>query len=117
MIGAVHFLPGSTSCDVASRGDYDPQKHAVMVFDEIKRWLTLEIVGRYHADIHRALRIPPNLAWEDAVLARARSLCGSPTTNTVSALIFRHSRNASTCRLRGFPPALISVEISSLGFG
>jgi hypothetical protein len=117
MMGAVHFLPSSTSSDVASRGDCDPQKHAVMVFDELERWLTLEIVGRYHADIHRALRIPPNLAWEDAVLARAPSLCGSPTTNAVSAWIFCLSRNASTCRLRGFLPALISVEISSLGFG
>ncbi|MBY3211785.1 Mu transposase C-terminal domain-containing protein [Rhizobium laguerreae] len=74
MMGAVHFLPGSTSSDVASRGNYDPQKHAVMTFDELERWLTLEIVGRYHADIHRALRIPPRLAWEDAVLARHERL-------------------------------------------
>jgi putative transposase len=74
MMGAVHFLPGSTSSDIASRGDYDPQKHAVMTFDELERWLTLEIVGRYHADIHRALKIPPRLAWEDAVLARHERL-------------------------------------------
>jgi putative transposase len=35
-----------------------------MTFDELERWLTLEIVGRYHGDIHRTL-IPPRLAWED----------------------------------------------------
>jgi putative transposase len=74
MMGAVHFLPGSTSSDIIARGDYDPQKHAVMTFDELERWLTLEIVGRYHADIHRALRIPPRLAWEDSVLARREPL-------------------------------------------
>ncbi|SCB52208.1 Mu transposase C-terminal domain-containing protein [Rhizobium lusitanum] len=74
MMGAVHFLPGSTSSDVASRGDYDPQKHAVMTFDELEQWLALEIVGRYHADIHRALKIPPRLAWEDAVVARREPL-------------------------------------------
>lgn len=74
MMGAVHFLPGSTSSDIGSRGDYDPQKHAVMTFDELERWLTLEIVGRYHAEIHRALKIPPWLAWEDAVLARREPL-------------------------------------------
>nr|WP_246713476.1 Mu transposase C-terminal domain-containing protein [Rhizobium sp. BK619] len=74
VMGAVHFLPGSTSSDVASRCGYDPQKHAVMTFDELERWLTLEIVGRYHADIHRALRIPPRLAWEDAILARHEPL-------------------------------------------
>ncbi|MGV1787968.1 MULTISPECIES: Mu transposase C-terminal domain-containing protein [Agrobacterium] len=74
MMGAVHFLPGSTSSDIGSRGDYDPQKHAVMTFDELERWLALEIVGRYHADIHRALKIPPRLAWEDAVLSRREPL-------------------------------------------
>ncbi|MFN3833775.1 MAG: Mu transposase C-terminal domain-containing protein [Allorhizobium sp.] len=74
MMGAVHFLPGSTSSDIGSRGDYDPQKHAVMTFDELERWLTLEIIGRYHADIHRALKIPPRLAWEDAVLSRREPL-------------------------------------------
>ncbi|XUY29992.1 Mu transposase C-terminal domain-containing protein (plasmid) [Agrobacterium sp. rho-8.1] len=74
MMGAVHFLPGSTSSDIGSRSDYDPQKHAVMTFDELERWLTLEIVGRYHADIHRTLKIPPRLAWEDAVLARREPL-------------------------------------------
>jgi putative transposase len=74
MMGAVHFLPGSTSSDIGSRGDYDPQKHAVMTFDELERWLTLEIVGRYHADIHRALKIPPRLAWEDAVPSRREPL-------------------------------------------
>ncbi len=74
MMGAVHFLPGSTSSDISARGDYDPQKHAVMTFDELERWLTLEIVGRYHADVHRALKIPPRLAWEDAVLSRGGPL-------------------------------------------
>ncbi|OAV50578.1 transposase [Rhizobium sp. WYCCWR10014] len=74
MMGAVHFLPGSTSGDIASRGDYDPQKHAVMTFDELERWLALEIVGRYHVAIHRALKTPPRLAWEDAVLARHERL-------------------------------------------
>ena len=45
-----------------------------MIFDELERWLTLEIVGRYHADIHRSLRIPPRVAWEGAVLARREAL-------------------------------------------
>lgn len=63
-MGAVHFPPGSTSSDISSRGDYYPQQHSVMTFDELERWLTLEIVGRYHGDIHRTL-IPPRLAWED----------------------------------------------------
>ncbi|CDZ67523.1 TniA protein [Neorhizobium galegae bv. orientalis] len=70
MMGAVHFLPGSTSSDLSSRGDYDPQRHAIMTLDELERWLALQIVGRYHADIHSGLRLPPNTAWQDAVSAR-----------------------------------------------
>ncbi|AHK46599.1 hypothetical protein OV14_b1057 (plasmid) [Ensifer adhaerens OV14] len=70
MMGAVHLLPGSTSSNIGSRGDYDPQRHAVMTLDELERWLALQIVGRYHADIHRALRLPPNTAWQDTVAAR-----------------------------------------------
>lgn len=71
MMGAVHLLPGLTSSDISSRGDYDPQKHAVMTLDELEQWLALQIVGRYHADIHRAFRLPPNAAWQDAVACRA----------------------------------------------
>ncbi|MBB5577848.1 MULTISPECIES: Mu transposase C-terminal domain-containing protein [Rhizobium] len=70
MMGAVHLLPGSTSSDIGSRGDYDPQRHAIMTLDELEQWLALQIVGRYHANIHRALRLPPNTAWQDAVAAR-----------------------------------------------
>nr|WP_246765143.1 transposase family protein [Ensifer sp. PDNC004] len=70
MMGAVHLLPGSTSSDISGRGHYDPQKHAVMTLDELEQWLALQIVGRYHADIHRTLRLPPNVAWQDAVAAR-----------------------------------------------
>lgn len=64
MMGAVHMLPGSTSSNVADRGAYDSEKHAAMTLDELERWLTLEITGRYHADLHRGLGVPPQLAWE-----------------------------------------------------
>ncbi|WP_315860726.1 transposase family protein [Rhizobium leguminosarum] len=36
MMGAVHLLPGSTSSDIGSRGDYDAQRHAVMTLDELE---------------------------------------------------------------------------------
>jgi putative transposase len=74
MMGAVHLLPGTTSSNVAARGAYDPQKHAAMTLDELERWLALEIVGRYHAEAHRALQLPPLTAWNDAVAARPEPL-------------------------------------------
>lgn len=74
MMGAVHLLPGSTSSNIAKRGSYDPQKHATMTLDELERWLALQIVGRYHADVHSALLLPPRTAWNDAVAARVHPL-------------------------------------------
>ncbi|MFJ6327856.1 MULTISPECIES: Mu transposase C-terminal domain-containing protein [unclassified Rhizobium] len=74
MMGAVHLLPGSTSSNIAKRGSYDPQRHAAMTLDELERWMALQIVGRYHAEVHRALLLPPRTAWDDAVAARSRPL-------------------------------------------
>ncbi|MBM7045531.1 Mu transposase C-terminal domain-containing protein [Rhizobium lusitanum] len=74
MMGAVHLLPGSTSSSIAKRGSYDPQKHAAMTLDELERWLALQIVGRYHAEVHSALLLPPRTAWDDAVAARSQPL-------------------------------------------
>lgn len=70
MMGAVHMLPGSTSSNVADRGTYDPEKHAAMTLDELEKWVALEITGRYHAEIHRGLGVPPRLAWDDSVADR-----------------------------------------------
>lgn len=74
MMGAVHLLPGTTSSDIAARGAYDPEKHAMMTLDELERWLALEIVGRYHAEVHRSLSLPPVTAWGEAVAARPEPL-------------------------------------------
>jgi len=67
VMGAVHMLPGTTFSTIAARGDYDPERHALMTLDELECWLALEIVGRYHLDIHGSLHLPPNVAWRDAV--------------------------------------------------
>lgn len=70
MMGAVHLLPGTTFSNVAERGAYDPEKHAAMTLDELEKWLALQIVGRYHAEVHGALLLPPVAAWGDAIAAR-----------------------------------------------
>ena len=74
MMGAVHLLPGTTFSNIADRGAYDPEKHAAMTLDELERWLALQIVGRYHAEVHGSLLLPPIAAWADAVAARRQAL-------------------------------------------
>jgi putative transposase len=61
------MLPGTTFSTIAERGDYDPERHAVMTLDELERWLALEIVGRYHNEVHGSLHMPPHAAWQEAV--------------------------------------------------
>jgi putative transposase len=74
MMGAVHLLPGTTFSNIADRGAYDPEKHAAMTLDELERWLALQIVGRYHADVHSSLLLPPIAAWREAVATRREPL-------------------------------------------
>ena len=63
MMGAVHLIPGSHFSNIRERGDLDPERRAVMTLRELERYFALEIVGAYHARIHRALEAPPAAVW------------------------------------------------------
>ena len=60
LMGSVHLLPGTTSSNVAERGDYDSAKSATMTLAEFEAWLALEIAGRYHK------RLPHEWEWQYA---------------------------------------------------
>ncbi|NMG41441.1 DDE-type integrase/transposase/recombinase [Chelativorans sp. ZYF759] len=63
MMGAVHLIPGSHFSNIRERGDLDPEAEAVMTLGELETYIALEIVGAYHARIHKALDMPPSAAW------------------------------------------------------
>ena len=64
-MGAIQLLPGTTHGSVAARQGYDPQDSAVLTMKELEKWLTLEIVGKYHQTVHRSLLRPPIAVWRD----------------------------------------------------
>lgn len=64
-MGAIRLLPGTTHGSVAARQAYDPQDSAVLTMKELEKWLTLEIVGKYHQTIHSTLLRPPIAVWRD----------------------------------------------------
>ena len=66
LMGEVHLLPGSTFSDPRQRGDYDAEGKARITCSEFERWLALQIVGIYHAGVHRQLLRPPIAVWEEA---------------------------------------------------
>lgn len=63
MMGAVHLIPGSHFSNIRERGDLNPEAEAVMTLRELETYLALEIVGAYHARIHKALDLTPAAAW------------------------------------------------------
>lgn len=67
MMGAVHLIPGSHFSNTRDRGDLDPEAEAVMTLRELEAYIALEIVGAYHARIHKALDLPPAAAWNTRI--------------------------------------------------
>jgi hypothetical protein len=63
---------------VRERGDLDPEATATMTLRELEAWLALEIVGVYHARVHRSLGAPPNSVWA-AAIAPAPAPARTPT--------------------------------------
>jgi len=66
----IHALPGSTSSNVAERGDYPSEQKAILTLGEFERVFALEVLGIYHNEIHSALSKTPLAAWTEGV-ARA----------------------------------------------
>jgi transposase InsO family protein len=67
MVGQCHLLPGTTKNSVKAKGDYDSEKHAALTLSEVRRWFVEQLLGRYHTHEHRNLRIPPLVAWHQAM--------------------------------------------------
>jgi putative transposase len=71
MMSEIHLLPGTTFSNVVEKGDYDAQARSAMTLKELEHWLAIQIVGVYHARIHSAIQLPPNIAWHEALSRRA----------------------------------------------
>lgn len=63
----IHGVPGTTMSSVKERGRYKSEQRASRTLRELEAWLALEIGGRYHNDIHRAIHMTPHAAWKQAL--------------------------------------------------
>ncbi len=64
--GFVHYLSGTTRSNVAKRGDYDSEAHAVYTLDELREMFA-EWLDIYHREWHTALDMSPNEAWAERI--------------------------------------------------
>ncbi|WP_205119487.1 Mu transposase C-terminal domain-containing protein [Paramagnetospirillum kuznetsovii] len=70
MMGEMHLLPGTTFSGIEEKGDYDPEKKAVLTLRELEQWLAIQVIA-HNGKIHRTRKIPPQLAYEDALARRS----------------------------------------------
>ncbi len=67
LMGSVHTLPGTTFSSVADKDAYESERYACLTLSQFERWLMLEIVGKYHQQVHRTLSMPPVEKWRQGV--------------------------------------------------
>ncbi len=59
-----HGTPGTTFSNVFERGDYNPEKHAVIRLSTLKLGLSTWVCDVYHQKQHSALNMPPETMWK-----------------------------------------------------
>jgi putative transposase len=71
----LHELPGTTFSNVTQRGDYDPQRHAVITLPALEELIHTWIVDLYHQQVQRGLGAVPYQCWQNAVQAQPLPHC------------------------------------------
>jgi putative transposase len=64
----LHKLPGTTFSNIMERKDYDPEKNAVISFEEFMKILHIWIVDIYHQSIHRGIKDIPARVWKEGII-------------------------------------------------
>lgn len=64
LLKEIHDLPGTTFSSIKERGEYQPDKHAVMTLKEFEAWLATLICKVYHQRVHSGIGMPPLKKWE-----------------------------------------------------
>ena len=59
-----HGVPGTTFSNIFEKDDYDPAKHAVVMYSTLKEIVSLWIVDIYHQRPHRSLDTSPSAQWD-----------------------------------------------------
>jgi putative transposase len=66
LMGHVHSIPGTTQANIVMRRGADPEATATLTMAELQRWITLDICGRYHQEVHSGIHTTPLAVWQDA---------------------------------------------------
>jgi len=70
----IHQIPGTTFENITARGDYDPEKHAVITLSDLEGLIERWICDVYHNEVHRGLNARPIDVWNQGVAAEEPAL-------------------------------------------
>lgn len=60
----IHKLPGSTFANIKQKGEYNPDKEAIMTLHEVEKYLVEYFVNIYHKKIHSSINMTPEQKFE-----------------------------------------------------
>ncbi len=69
-----HQIPGASMAKLADRGDYDPQRHAVLTMGEFRHLFEKWILDVYAQTVHRGIGTTPWAKWHEAASRRTPQL-------------------------------------------
>ena len=85
--GVSHKAPGSSFSNIFEKEDYDPVKHAVVRYSELKKIVNKWVVDFYHMKPHSSLQISPLQLWKNSISLAEIPLPRSP--EFINALLGR----------------------------
>lgn len=66
--GLIHKQPGTTFSNIFDKGDYDPEKHAVIWLDLLDEILHKWIIDIYSESIHSGIQAIPKSRWKNSIV-------------------------------------------------
>jgi putative transposase len=81
----IHKQPGTTFSNIFDKGDYDPEKHAVIWLDLLDEILHKWIIDVYSQSIHSGINDIPAIRWKNSIVKHPPAL---PPAHTDLDIIF-----------------------------
>jgi len=69
-----HQLPGTSMARFMERGDYDPQKHALLTLGEFQQIFEKWMLDVYAETIHRGIKTTPRQRWREGIASHTPEL-------------------------------------------
>lgn len=69
----IHALDGTTFSNTSKRENYDSEAEATMTLKEFEKWLSEQILGKYHQEIHSALGCSPIQKYKEGIMGNGKT--------------------------------------------